>query len=249
MKIKEIYEEMNHWAPFETAEDFDNCGLIIGDFDAEITKIGFALDITQTVIDQALDAKINLIITHHPPIFHAIKQIHAPSPVYRLIQNGISVISAHTNLDKAKGGVNDILAEYYCLHDIISPEILSDLGRIGTLDSPTPIPEYAEMIKKRMNAQGIRYLDCGKPAHKVAYISGGGGGQFHEAMQCGADTFITGDIKHDQFVDAQNAGLNLIEAGHFDSENLVYQAVANHISAFSGLDVLLLSAENPVQSI
>ncbi len=166
MKVKDIYRFMDEFAPFERAEDFDNCGLIVGDMEQEVTKIGMALDITNEIIDKALDKGINLILTHHPVIFNAMKRICANHPVYRLIRNGISVISAHTNLDKAQFGINTVLAEYYHLQNVASPLCLDDLGRIGNLESPLPVPEYAKLIKASLGAQSVRYLDCGKPVSK-----------------------------------------------------------------------------------
>lgn len=249
MKVKDIYRFMDEFAPFERAEDFDNCGLIVGDMEQEVTKIGMALDITNEIIDKALDKGINLILTHHPVIFNAMKRICANHPVYRLIRNGISVISAHTNLDKAQFGINTVLAEYYHLQNVASPLCLDDLGRIGDLESPLPVPEYAKLIKASLGAQSVRYLDCGKPAQKVAYISGCGAGMFREVMACDIDTFITGDLKLDLFIEAKNLGVNLIEANHFDSENVIFESLGKRIEEFCGLPPILLSTENIVKVV
>ena len=249
MKVKEIYQFMDEFAPFERAEDFDNCGLIVGDMEQEITKIGMALDITTEIIEKAVSLDINLIITHYPVSFHAKKKICAEDPVYQLIRSGISVISAHTNLDKAGLGINTVLANYYHLKNVASPLLLDDLGRIGDLEEPMAVCDYAKLIKESLGAQSVRYLDCGKPAQKVAYISGCGAGMFQEVMQCEIDTFITGDLKLDLFVEAQNRGINLIEAGHFDSENVIFESLGKHIEEFCGLAPILLSTENKIKTI
>lgn len=249
MKVYEIYRFLDQLAPFDTAEEFDNCGLLVGDPDQEVTKIGLALDITHAVIRQAVKEGIDLIITHHPVIFHPLKQVQVNSTVYQLIRNGISVISAHTNLDKAETGVNAVLAKYYCLQNIASPLCLDDLGRLGNLPAPMPVPEYAALIKKNLGASGVRYYDSGKPVQKAAYISGSGGSMMQQVLSCDIDTFITGDLKHDAFIDAQNLGLNLIEVGHFDSENVVFFSLAEQIEVFTNLSPILLSRENPVKTI
>ena len=249
MKVSDFYRFMDELAPFDRAEEFDNCGLLVGDPEQEVKKIGLALDATREIVGQAKELGIDLILTHHPVIFHPLKRVCAGSPVYDLIRGGISVISAHTNLDKAPHGVNAILAEYYHLQNVASPLCLDDLGRIGELETPMPVPEYARLIKESLGAQSVRYLDCGAPARKVAYISGCGTGLFAEVLSCGVDTFITGDLKLDHFVDAQNLGVNLIEAGHFDSENLVFRSLGRRIEEFCGIRPVLLSSENRIKTV
>ena len=247
MKLKEIYDYIDKIAPFDTAEAFDNCGLLAGDPEREICKIGLALDITHAVIDKAVEYGIDLIITHHPILFTPIKRLCAPSVFFRLIESRIATIAAHTNLDKAM--VNDVLAEYYHLTQLSSPEILEDLGRKGILESSMPVEEYAKLIKKELKAGAVRYYDAGKPVENVVYISGSGGGMFREAISCGADTLVTGDLKHDIFVEAQNIGLNLIEANHFDSENTVMEPLKRRLEQFFKGEVWLLCPENPVKTV
>ncbi|MEG2429898.1 MAG: Nif3-like dinuclear metal center hexameric protein, partial [Oscillospiraceae bacterium] len=111
MNVSDFYNEINKLAPFETAMSFDNCGLLIGNPNQTVKNCIFALDITNNVIDSAIEKQAQLIITHHPVIFDRLANIPENSVVYRLIQNNISVISAHTNLDIAKNGVNDTLAK------------------------------------------------------------------------------------------------------------------------------------------
>lgn len=250
IQVKDIYMLMDEFAPFRTAEGFDNCGLLVGELDAKIQKIGLALDATNPVIERAAEAGVHLLVTHHPVMFHPIQKIQKSHPVYRMIQYGISHIAAHTNLDKAEGGVNTVLARYYKLRNIASPLILGDLGRIGELAHPCSAAEYAAMIKESLGSGAVRYYDSGRPVKRVAYISGGGGSQFEEVLCCGIDTFITGDLKHDQFIEAENRGFNLIEANHFDSENTVMEPLAERIrEAFPELEVVLLSRENPVKVV
>lgn len=243
MKIKQVYDYIDRFSPFSTQCDFDNCGLLIGNFDDNVKKIGLALDITNDVIDKAIKQGINLIITHHPVIFNPIKSVISNTPIYRLIENNISTIAVHTNLDKALGGVNDTLIEYYNLENVISPEILENLGRVGELKTSISVKEYAKIIKDNLNAKSVRFLDCGNMVKKVAYVSGSGGSMMKSVLSLGVDTFITGDIKHDQFVDAKNIGINLIEAGHYDSEVVVLKSLKKKLDEFcDGIDVVILES-------
>lgn len=250
MKVREIYEYIDSFAPFSTACDFDNCGLIVGDMNEDIKKIGLALDITNDVIDRAISENINLIITHHPVIFNATKSIKSNTPVYKLIQNNISTIASHTNLDKACGGVNDTLVEYYELTSVTSPVELEDLGRVGELAQAIPVKKYAEIIKQNLNAKVVRYYDAGVKVKKVGFVSGSGGSMIKDALCLGIDTFITGDIKHDQFVDAKNIGLNLIEANHFDSEVVVLKSLKEKLDTVcKDIEVTILQSDNFVDIV
>lgn len=247
MKLQEILSFIDKIAPFDTAEGFDNCGLLTGDREAEIHKIGLALDITNPVVEKAAELGVDLIITHHPTIFTPVKQVCAPTPLYHLIRHGIANIAAHTNLDKAM--VNDVLADYYHLEEITSPEALGGLGRMGKLPAPMEVPAYAKLVKEELHAGAVRYYDAGKPVENVVYISGSGGGMFREAVSCGADTLVTGDLKHDIFVEVQNIGLNLIEANHFDSENTVMAPLRERLLEIWDGEIVFLCPENPVKTV
>lgn len=250
MKVRQIYECINEFAPFFTACDFDNCGLIVGDMNADVKKIGLCLDASNEMIERAFNNGVNLIITHHPVIFNPTKKIMANTPVYKLIKNDISVISAHTNLDKAIDGVNDTLVKYYELENISSPEILENLGRVGELREPISVKEYAQIIKKNLNAKAVRFYDAGIKVKKVGFVSGSGGSMMKDALSLGIDTFITGDIKHDQFVEARNIGLNLIEASHFDSEIVVLNSLKQKLNNIcTDTEILILETENFVDIV
>lgn len=249
MLVQDIYNCIDAFAPFDTAEEYDNCGLIVGNAMQPIHKVGLALDITHAVIDAACAQDIDLIVTHHPVIFDPIKKIDANSVVYRLIQNGIAVISAHTNLDRADGGLNTVLSHLYGLADVCSPAVLRGLGRLGTLPSPVPVVEYAAFIKHAISASAVRYLDSRRPCHRVVCISGSGGSHLMDALACGADTLITGDLKHDQIVTAINHQLNLIEAGHFEAESMILKPLAARLSALSELEAVILCNQNPMKII
>ncbi len=250
MLVRDIYNFMDEYAPFNTAEEFDNCGLILGDMDAKVEKIGMALDLTTDIVDKAVKAGINLIITHHPPIFDSIKRIVKPSVIADVLENKISVISAHTNLDKCRGGVNDVLAKYYELEDVVDPIEIRSLCRVGTLKQDLSVEEYAVKIKNNLKVSAAKYYDSGVKPKKVAYISGGGASMFTDVQKLGVDTFITGDIKLDIYVTAQNVGVNIIEVGHFDSENVIFTALSDEIKKiYKEADITLLSKENAVKYV
>lgn len=250
MKVKQVYDYLDSIAPFLTACDFDNCGLIIGDMNAQVKKIGLALDITNDVCDKAVSMGINLIISHHPVIFNPMKNIQTNSPVYKLIQNNISTIAMHTNLDKAMGGVNDTLVDYYALKDVYSPESLDDLGRVGEIKEEISIKDYALKIKNNLNSKSVKYYDAGKKVKKVCFVSGGGGSMIKNVLELGVDTFITGDIKHDQYIDAVNNGINIIEANHFDSEIVVLNPLKEKLSTLdSTVEIEILQSNNYVNIV
>ncbi len=250
MLVRDIYEFLDNFAPFDTAEDFDNCGLLIGDMNAKITKIGLALDITFDIIKKAVDNGINLIITHHPVIFEPVKRIVKPSIVMEIIENKISVISAHTNLDRCKNGVNDVLIPIYELMDIINPEEFGGLCRIGTLKEDLSIKEYAAKIKENLGVQAIKFYDSGNKPKKVGFVSGSGSSLLPGIEKYGIDTFITGDIKQNTYVEAENKKLSLIEVGHFDSENIVFTSLRDEIKKiYKEADILILSEKNSVKYV
>jgi len=155
-----------------------------------------------------------------------------------LLKNGISAINAHTNLDMAPGGVNDVLAQALGLEDITVPYPLGldangrayGLLRTGTVASQ-PLDDFLSQVKEGLGCPGLRYADGGKPVHRVAVGGGACGSEWLQAVQAGCDTFVTADVKYNQFWDAQQAGLTLIDAGHFYTENPVVAVLAQKLQA------------------
>lgn len=338
--VKDIYDYLNELAPFAFTDKFDNTGLLIGDFNEEITKILLALDITSDITDEALNRDFDLIISHHPVIFNPIKRLDNDNPACRLVRYLINAIALHTNLDMANGGISDIMAEllglentgeilepvhknpykqvvvfvpkenvnkvydamtkagageigYYkgcsfsvngegCFQPIkganphkgavgklekveevrlemlVSPSKLKAVikamvdahpyeepayqildnhaiyeeigyGRICELEEEIDAKTLAEKVKQAYNCSVVRYVDGEKPIKRVALCSGSGGGNYELAYQKGVDAYITGDIKHDQWIGANNLGLTLIDGGHFHTENIVLQYLQKKI--------------------
>lgn len=231
MTVKDVYEFINTLAPFSSQDSFDNSGLLVGNPEADVYKIAVCLDITNNVIDEAAKLGANLIVSHHPVIFTPLKNVLVGNPVYSLISGGISAICAHTNLDMAEtGNITDLMLE---LLDMKSTEVLEPVnadgtgyGRVAELPIETTAMCLAEMCRTAFDCTTVRYSDSGKTIKRVAVCSGSGNSVVGAALAMGCDALIAGDMKWSSFVDAQNAGLSVIDAGHFHTENIL----CNHLA-------------------
>ncbi len=227
MKVKDIYSFLDTLYPFNTACDFDNVGLLIGDKNSTVTKIVVALDCTSNVVEFAKENGAELIITHHPVIFGGIKAVKSETAVYKAIKNGISVISAHTNLDIANGGVNDALCEALGLTDIEKYLCFDGFAiRKGTLPTEMTAEELADYASKNLFANA-RYVDNGKKIKTVAVCSGSGSDFLEDAVNSGADAYISSEIKHNVFIEAVENGFNVLDLGHFATESIIVQRLAS----------------------
>lgn len=242
MKISEIAKFLEEYAPVSLAEDFDNVGLLLGYGESEVTRILLTLDVDYNVAVEAKALGAELIVSHHPVIFNPLKKITDETQEGRcllyLIKNGISVYSAHTNLDSAAGGLNDLLSELLGLQSTVP---LCDngsgegLGRIGTLKDTATMSGLASKVKSILSVPLIRC--SGKPddiVSKVALCTGGGGSLVEDAIKSGADVYISGDIKYNEARSAFAAGLNIIEVGHYETEIIVMQLFESIISDAAG---------------
>jgi dinuclear metal center YbgI/SA1388 family protein len=216
---------MDAIAPFALAEPWDNVGLLLGSEDTEISKILVALDETNPVIEEAEEQGADLIITHHPVIYHGLKAVAGDSIPWRVIAADLSVICAHSNLDIAPGGVNDALAERLSLRDI-KPLNAAGIGRIGLLESPMEASAFAAYVCERLGAPTVRYHDNGKLLRVVALCSGSGADYFDDAVTARADAYVTGEMKHHIWLEADRLAIAAIEAGHFHTENVVIPVLA-----------------------
>lgn len=230
--VNEIYAFLQEKAPFELQEGFDNAGFLVGRAGAQVSKILVAMDITEQVVEEAAELGVQLIVAHHPVIFGGVQAVSDQTVTGRILlalaENRIAAICAHTNLDKVEGGVNDALALRLGLTDIVQlkQEGVDGLGRpygIGRVGYVTeqPLYDFAIGVKRLLGANGLRLVDGGRPAHKVAVGGGACAGMMWDALAQGCDTFITSDVKYNHFLDAKAQGLNLIDAGHFPTENVV----------------------------
>lgn len=225
MKVLDVYNILNKIAPCESALSFDNVGILIGDRDATVTKAVVCLDCTFEVVKKAVEQKAELIITHHPVIFEPLKSVLKGSVVYECVLNNISVISMHTNLDSAVGGVNDCLANALGLENVVS--VTDEEGfsfRKGVLSEEMSAEGLARYIKSRLGG-AIRYTDNNKLIKTVCVCGGSGGSELFLAMNH-ADAFITADVKHNVFMDAAMKSFSIFDAGHFHTENVIVEPLS-----------------------
>lgn len=218
MKLQDIYEFINERAPFDTQFAYDNSGLLLGDPSREITGVHFALDVTQHVIDEAVANGANLIITHHPLMFSPVKRLvetdYEARLICRLIRENISLISAHTNLDQAAGGVNDALAETIGLTNVSGEGFL----RVGDLPQPMTAEKLAEHISQRLG-DAVRLMGRRDMlVSRVGMCSGSGSDEWQQAASLGAQAFLTGEAKHHHALAAADGGVVILEAGHHATE-------------------------------
>ena len=253
--VADILKYIESIAPPYMAESWDNVGLLCGRKDRPVHKILVALDPFASVIDEAIREGCDLLVTHHPLIFRdklmAVNEdTQTGENLLTLMEHGIAAINAHTNLDLAPGGVNDILAAALGLQDVsvITPEGTDEAGRpYGLLRRGTVKEQSLEAflghVKSALGCQGLRYVDGGKPVRSVAVGGGSCGDGMYEAVAAGCDTFVTADIKYNQFRNAYELGLNLIDAGHFHTENPTMPVLARKLRA-AFPEVCVLFSEN-----
>jgi len=228
VKMSRIIEVMEELAPLHLVEDWDNAGFLAGRHDANIDKALIALDALDAVIDEALELNAKAIITHHPIIFYPVSRINNSSAegkrLLRIIENGINVYCAHSNLDNAIGGINDMLFDIFELKD---KELVCEgrpgvfAGRAGTPKEQIALKDFAKFIQGKLNLLSAVY--CGPEnsiVRKVGVISGGTAKMtfFKGMLAAGCDTFITSEIKLDKAQAAMDMNLNLVDATHYGGE-------------------------------
>ena len=246
--VQDFESMLFRWAPIDLAEDWDNVGLLVGDPTAPVQRVLVSLDITEAVVEEAVHQQAQLIVSHHPVMnctWHKVQTIRSDDRQGRilcaLVQNRISAICMHTNLDAAQGGVNDVLAEKLQLHDII-PLTEEKIGRVGILKSELPLVEFTHFVIKSLGCNGLRYTSCGKPVHRVAVGGGACGDYIEHAIALGCDTFLTSDLRYHDFLDAAQS-INLIDAGHFPTEQVIVPRLVSRMqSAFPTVTILKSTA-------
>lgn len=231
--VREIESFLYGWAPRELAESWDNVGLLVGDPEAAVERVLVALDITPQVAEEALERGCQLIVAHHPVMncaWHPVQTVRADDRQGRtltaLLRGGVAAICMHTNLDAAEGGVNDCLAQKLGLSGTI-PLNEQKIGRIGTLSCEIPLEQFLHDVVKSLSCRGLRYRDGGRPVHRVAVGGGACGEYIPQALAQGCDTFVTSDLRYNDFLDTR--GLNLIDAGHFPTEDVVCPEVVHRL--------------------
>lgn len=221
--VAQALELVNSLAPFELAEEWDNIGLLAGDPDARVDTVLCALDLNRAVLDEAVNKGAQLIVTHHPILFRGRKNLAETDPEGRLlcalVRSGIALIAAHTNYDNASPGVNDALAAALGLEDI---QALEHGMRAGTIKQ-TDFGMYADRIQSVLRGPTRRYGDPKRKITRVSVLGGAGEDFASQALEAGAEVYVTGEMAYHKALDALAAGMCVIEAGHAATE---YPAIA-----------------------
>ena len=232
--VHDIEQALYELAPRELAAEWDNVGLLAGRRDRAVHKVLVSLDVTAAVVEEARQWGAELIAAHHPVIFHPVKRVTDQDPageiLLRLAEHGIAAVCMHTNLDAARGGVNDALAAALQLEEVAPLEGGGGIVRTGRLPRPVSVPDFLFAVQEALGAGGLRCTDGAKPISRVA-VGGGACGEFlWAAAAAGCDAFVTADVKYNQFLDAAALRLTLVDAGHFPTEDVVCPVLARHLS-------------------
>ena len=245
--VKNIYDYINSIAPFDTQEEWDNSGHLVGEFRKEVKRCVMALDATRDVCILARDLNADLVLTHHPIIFGGITDVKSDSAVYILANAGVSALCAHTNYDLADGGINDSLAEILGLKN--TEHLDGTLIVKGELENETSIDDFAEFVSDTLGCTGIRYTDTDKPIKTVA-VGGGACEEYVELACSNADVFITGDMKYHAMLDASENGYAVISAGHYETEFAPFmQLKAKLEKLFPDVEFIDAKQPNSVKSV
>lgn len=226
-------------APMKLAEPWDNPGLQIGDSEQQIKKIFSSLDPTLDALKNTFKSNAQVLFTHHPLIFKSVSHIEVNTYPGRILvqaaQKNISVVTAHTNLDVAKGGINDILANLLGLRNVEVLQPHNDepgigLGRVGDLPESMDLFSFSKVVKKRLGADHIRLVGQKTvPVQRVAVVGGSGGSLVSFAAEKSADALITGDVGHHAALEAKSFGIALIDGGHFHTEKAAFNIFCNNL--------------------
>lgn len=253
MTVKELYKRLEARIPKELAEPWDNDGLMCcADALQEVNKIIITLDITEDVVDYAIETGVDLIISHHPLIFKPLTSIiednHIARKVIKLIENDVTVMSFHTRLDKVSGGVNDYLCQVLGIEDA-SPFGEGDLGRIGYIPEERLLDDFALYVKECLDADTVRFSDALNPVRHVAVVGGDGKSYVKDAIALGADTYISGRIGYNVMEEAAEMGINLIEAGHYFTEQPITGFLRDLIYSFDPTVNIEVVSSNLIKSL
>ena len=230
--VRDLDLFMTSFCPKELSEPWDNDGVMLcGSENTPVTRVLVCLEVTPGAIERAIELRADAILTHHPFVFHALRNIRDAR--YRdldgLIRNGISVLSYHTRLDKTPGGVNDVLASVLELQNV---ETGGAFLRVGTLKTPVAASVFADYLRTRLGGGPMRAtFEPDAVISRVAVCGGAGKDFLPEAARLGVDAYVTADLSHNAFLDAKDLGVALYDAGHYDTEKHVVPALCRCLSA------------------
>ena len=242
MTVNDIYKFIDEIAPFKYQAGSDNCGIIVGDKNAQVNKVLVCLDVTNDVVFEANKKGVDLIISHHPLMYSPVSTIKKSDPLHALVSSNINLIAVHTNIDIASDGVSDLMLCALNFPKSNTPIIPiggenTGFGRIIQIDEPMSAKELAEKCKAAFNSTVIRYVDADKPIKKIGVSSGSAAETVDMALDAGCDAFICGEVKYSKLLFAKDHGLTLIEAGHFHTENIFCDDMVTRLKArFAGIN-------------
>ncbi|MBQ4528848.1 MAG: Nif3-like dinuclear metal center hexameric protein [Clostridia bacterium] len=254
--VNDLYTIINEYAPFCLAEEWDNVGILVGRGDKVIKKLLVTLDVDEYVVKEAQNLGCDAILSHHPLMFRGIKHLTDSTPDERtlraLVISDISLVSAHTNLDSVRGGLNDFLSDKLEMLNtkIIEPKgrynsVEYGFGRIGNLKNSVTFSEMLKKVCEILNINAVRYTgDLNRKISKIAVNCGGGADIMYECISLGADLFLTGDVKYNPFRDANDSQMAIIDAGHYETEYVVSELFKNLINEKCPDIEVLCSKEN-----
>ena len=228
MKIKEVLSALEQFAPLPLQESWDNAGLQVGLTEAEVSGALLCLDVTERVVDEALEKGCNLIVSHHPLLFRGLKTISDLTDVQRTvrkaIQHEVAVISMHTNMDNAEGGVNHKMAEKLGLQNVqfMAPKTVDGVtcgsGVVGTLATPMAARDFVQKVKTAFDVQCVLTNELlERPVKTVALCGGAGDFLLDDAVKIDADAFITGEMHYHQYFGYEQQ-IQICVIGHYQSE-------------------------------
>lgn len=253
MTVKKLYDKMTERIPEELREEWDNDGIMCSaDFSHEVNNVLITLDVTAEIVDYAIGRNFDLIISHHPLIFKPIGSVteenHVARKIINLISNNVSVFSFHTRADKVLGGVNDILATKFGLTDV---EVFGEggIGRIGTLPEESDLPVFADLVKLQLGADAVRIANAYTPVKRVAIVGGDGKDMVADAIKAGADTFVSGRISYNIMEEASERAINLIEAGHYFTEQPVTEFFSSLVASIDGNAYIEIADSNMIETV
>ena len=248
LTVRELYDALERLIPRSLSLAGDNDGLMVcPDQNAPVRGILFALDATEDAVRVAAERGYNVIIAHHPMIFHGVKAVDGHDTVtrkiVRLAKESIAVMSFHTRLDTVRGGVNDVRARLLGLQSTTpfgdaTNAAHEPIGRVGDLPDTMTLADFATLVKNTLGAPTVAFSDAGRPVRRVAVLGGAGDDDIGLAILAGADTYVTGELRYHHLCDAPYGDINLIAAGHYHTEAPVCTAVESmvrHICANADL--------------
>ena len=229
-RIRDIYDIIDAVAPFSTALDFDNAGLLVGDGNTIVTRALLALDITPAVVAEAASMNANLILSHHPVIFHPLKFLGPQDVPYQLASRGIAALCCHTNLDLSPVcGVNVALGSK--LRNVRREDVFGEDSVLfsGDLEEPLEPQAFAALVKEKLSAPAVKFCPGQGKVQRVFFCSGAGGEYVHQAACRGADAYLTGEMKHHEELEAAQSRLTCVAAGHYHTEKVFGEFLASYL--------------------